>query len=153
MRVISIFVLFVFGLLSFANCQTDYPHFTMGDTQIRTEWAKTSDTAKTHYFKAVGTTGMYFLNRPNEIYRIHSKYDTTVLNAGDVACWHDWAGEPQTLSNVRCLVIHDDRGCPDSWLNQKFICVKCLRHVHVKETREVIKPQDRYTEALKRLQQ
>lgn len=119
---------------------------------IQSGWPKISDS--THISSGwPKTTGLYFLNRPNEIYRICSKYDTTVLNIGDVNCWHDWAGEPQTLSNAGCLVSHDDRGCLDSWLNRKFICVKCLRHVHVIETREVIKPQDRYTEALKRLQQ
>lgn len=91
----------------------------------------------------------YAFRSSNEI--VSSKYDTTVIYKGGDCKAHHWVGEKIKPSFWGCLVNHGAAGCHDDWLNQKSICTNCLRHIQVKETREVQVVKDPYEEALERL--
>jgi len=93
--------------------------------------------------------GVYYYQPKNTI--VHSKYDTTVIYKGGDCKVHSWANEQVQVSSLSCLVYHGAAGCPDGWLNQKSICTNCLRHIQVKETREIQVVKDLYEEALERL--
>ena len=91
----------------------------------------------------------YAFRSSNEI--VSLKYDTTVIYKGVDCKYHNWVKEKIKTSLISCGVYHDAAGCPNDWLNQKSICTNCLRHIQVKETREVQVVKDPYEEVLKRL--
>jgi len=93
--------------------------------------------------------GIYGFNPSYKI--VSSKYDTTVIYKGGDCNRHNWVKEKIQVSFWGCGVYHDAAGCPDGWLNQKSICTNCLKHIQVKETREVQVVKDPYEEALERL--
>ena len=51
----------------------------------------------------------------------------TVIYAGIDSCEHDFVtgGIPNTKGF--CSVLHDERGCPNTWGRRSKICRKCLR--------------------------
>jgi len=81
------------------------------------------------------------------------RYDTTVLFVGIDTTAHVcvFAVEKKVLPSPVCTTIHGDVGCPDLWLNQKRICTICLRHLLIKEDREIEQIPDPYQQALSRL--
>jgi len=101
------------------------------------------------YDTTVTISSIYGFKPSNEI--VSSKYDTTVIYKGVDCKYHNWVKEKIKTSLISCGVYHDAAGCPDGWLNQKSICTNCLRHIQVKETREVQVVKDPYEEVLKRL--
>ena len=84
---------------------------------------------------------------------VKSTYDTTTLYSGDASCNHSYAAEFVPPSFMSCAVYHGEAGCPNDWYNRNEICVKCLKHIHVQETRSVVTKKDPYQEALERLKQ
>lgn len=93
-------------------------------------------------------------NDNEEKYRIISKYDTTVLNAGNINCPHNYVAQKQKYKSLGCAVYHGAIGCPDYWDNRNEICKTCLRHINIKEIRSIEylpKPKDEYNEALEML--
>lgn len=109
---------------------------------------------------------------------VKSRYDTTVLYEGrkdsaiiydqdtqnwmlaelEIPCEHSFVAEDREtgymgIRGASCAVAHDLAGCWFTWLNQKEICTKCLRHIHVEEHRwvEPLPKKETYAEALKRL--
>jgi hypothetical protein len=86
-----------------------------------------------------------------------SKYDTVVLNKGNLKCKHHFVSKDVRdglySKSYSCLVNHGAEGCPDTWLHEKQICALCLRHIEVTETRsaKVVIIVDEYEEALKKL--
>jgi len=97
-----------------------------------------------------------FSNFLSKDIKIVSKYDTTVLFIGMEICTHDWATKDNFsgyngMRYASCAVVHDTRGCPDTWDNYNSICAKCLRHINVKEHKIIQEVKIKYDEALERL--
>ena len=71
-----------------------------------------------------------------EVPEYYSKYDTVVLYKGDEkAVLHNWAYKPIEDNVSHCLVLHGPLGCENDLKIIFRICITCLRHEQMKETR------------------
>lgn len=89
--------------------------------------------------------------RSVKTFEVLSTFDTILLNRGNIKCNHKWATKLKEVSNITCAVYHGELGCPEYWINNLRICIECLRHERIIETREYIDKADKYTEAFNRL--
>lgn len=101
------------------------------------------------------TTGALFSTGSIENYfngKVSYRYDTSILYKGNSNnCEHRFVERKTAFDGRVCGVSHGAIGCPDRWYKNNSICTKCLKHVHVKETRSIIKEVDEYEEALQKL--
>jgi len=72
-----------------------------------------------------------------------------ILNVGDEKCLHQWVKESVKIySMTSCAVFHDNRGCPNNWGKEEWICKLCLRDIFTSEDRIIIpqkeKPQSEF---------
>lgn len=86
-------------------------------------------------------------------YKVISKIDTVELNKGDLSCVHIFVEKDKQPTANTCAVNHGELGCPDTWINTAVICQKCLRHLTIKEQRNIeeIKPSLTYSDLVKRI--
>jgi len=131
----KLLIIFVTAISNSAICQT----------YVITEPISGLTTVST----ATLTTPLFFSGYPLE--SVISKYDTTILYKGFDTCKHNFVSEKKPLSATTCAVSHGITGCPADWINEKQICTICLKHIQVKEKRDVEQLKDEYTTALEKL--
>ncbi len=99
--------------------------------------------------------GVVYHNRLLTTYvgQYYSVIDTVIMYQGDCVCKHEFVGQDLKITNlVSCGVNHGDMRCPQTWLDEKLICTKCLKHIRIKETvHKMEKPISKYDECLNRL--